>query len=88
MVSRGLRVSNFLAKKSQIEGLDFLSISFLSDWPPVSPLEYAIVASPLVVGTDIRNMTPIMKAGLLNEELIAINQDHTAPAGDLVSTNY
>jgi len=44
---------------------------------------YAIVASPMMVGTDIRNMTAIMKELLLNEEAIAINQDYAAPPGDV-----
>ena len=34
------------------------------------------------VGTDIRDMTPVMRQVLLNEELIAINQDYRAPPGD------
>jgi len=45
---------------------------------------YAIVASPLVIGTDIRNMTSIMKECLLNTEVIAVNQDWMAPPGDTV----
>ena len=40
------------------------------------------VGSPLMVGTDIRLMTPIMQELLLNKELIAINQDTTYPPGD------
>lgn len=43
---------------------------------------YVIVSSPMMVGTDIRLMTPIMKELLLNEEAIAINQDHEATPGD------
>jgi len=44
---------------------------------------YSIVASPLLVGTDIRNMTTIMKEVLLNKEVIAVNQDHEAVPGDV-----
>ena len=33
---------------------------------------YAVVSSPMMVGTDIRLMTPIMKELLLNDEMIAI----------------
>jgi len=44
---------------------------------------YAIVASPLVIGTDIRNMTAIMKELLLNTEVLAVNQDHLATPGDV-----
>jgi|EP01047_Picozoa_sp_COSAG01_P049427 hypothetical protein len=42
---------------------------------------YAISASPMMIGTDIRLMTPIMKQVILNPSLVAINQDHLAPAG-------
>jgi len=45
---------------------------------------WAIAASPLIVATDIRNMTAVMKQCLLNQEAIFINQDHTMPAGKLV----
>lgn len=34
-----------------------------------------MVSSPMMVGTDIRNMTKVMKEVLLNEGLIAIQQD-------------
>merc|ERR1712048_1097141 len=43
---------------------------------------YTVVSSPLMIGTDIRLMTPIMKELLLNEEAIAINQDFEAVPGD------
>merc|ERR1719329_4902 len=43
---------------------------------------YTVVSSPLMIGTDIRLMTPIMKELLLNEEAIAINQDYEATPGD------
>ena len=45
---------------------------------------WVIAASPLIVATDIRNMTAVMKECLLNEEAIAINQDADMPAGKLV----
>eukprot|EP01084_Bolivina_argentea_P002904 5415_1 len=45
---------------------------------------YAIVQSPLIVATDVRNMTDIMKKVLLNKEMIAINQKDDTPAGNLV----
>ena len=45
---------------------------------------YALCASPLIIGTDVRDFTPIMSSILLNEEMLAVNQDYTAPAGDLV----
>jgi alpha-galactosidase len=46
---------------------------------------WTIAASPLIVATDIRNMTAVMKQTLLNEEALFINQDHTAPAGKKVA---
>ena len=36
---------------------------------------YAVLSSPMMVGTDVRNMTPIMTALLLNDELLAIQRD-------------
>merc|ERR1712228_607242 len=48
---------------------------------------YAIVSSPMMVGTDIRYMTPIMEECLLNKELIEINQDHLATPGDQIDGN-
>eukprot|EP01043_Picozoa_sp_COSAG02_P113422 COSAG02_NODE_49670_length_325_cov_0.911504_1_plen_66_part_10 len=45
---------------------------------------YSVVSSPMMIGTDIRLMTPLMKELLLNEESIAINQDWLAPPGDAV----
>ena len=36
---------------------------------------WAITAAPLIAGNDIRNMTPAIKAILLNREVIAIDQD-------------
>jgi alpha-galactosidase len=45
---------------------------------------YVVVSSPMMVGTDIRLMTPIMKELLLNDEAIAINQDYLATPGDAV----
>lgn len=45
---------------------------------------WVITASPLIVATDIRNMTQIMKQALLNSEMIAVNQDYLAPAGNRI----
>lgn len=47
---------------------------------------WCITASPLIVATDVRNMTDIMKKVLLNTELIAVNQDYTMPAGNRLYT--
>lgn len=43
---------------------------------------YVVVSSPMMVGTDIRLLTPIMKELLFNDEAIAINQDYEAVPGD------
>ena len=43
---------------------------------------YAVAASPLIVSTDIRNMTEIMKQILLNKDVLAVNQQ-TTPPGDV-----
>lgn len=47
---------------------------------------YAIVGSPLFVGTDIRNLTAIMKEVIFNPEVIAVNQDYKAKPGDIASS--
>ena len=36
---------------------------------------WSLGASSLIVATDVRNMTDIMKEVLLNTEIIAVNQD-------------
>jgi len=40
---------------------------------------YAISASPILIGTDIRNFTAIMNELILNPEVIAVNQDMSTP---------
>merc|ERR1719249_80495 len=45
---------------------------------------WAITASPLIVATDVRNMTETMRYILLNEEIIAVNQNYETPAGDRI----
>lgn len=42
---------------------------------------WCIIASPLIVSTNIRNMTAIMKEVLLNADLIAVSQDPLRQAG-------
>eukprot|EP00036_Acanthoecidae_sp_10tr_P004928 CAMPEP_0182928406 /NCGR_PEP_ID=MMETSP0105_2-20130417/15570_1 /TAXON_ID=81532 ORGANISM="Acanthoeca-like sp., Strain 10tr" /NCGR_SAMPLE_ID=MMETSP0105_2 /ASSEMBLY_ACC=CAM_ASM_000205 /LENGTH=411 /DNA_ID=CAMNT_0025066409 /DNA_START=30 /DNA_END=1265 /DNA_ORIENTATION=- len=42
---------------------------------------YAVLSSPMMIGTDIRNMTAIMNETLLNPDMIAINQDYRAEPG-------
>jgi len=45
---------------------------------------YAITGSPILIGTDIRNFTAIMKSLILNPEVLAVNQDYMSTPGDLV----
>ncbi|XP_065845536.1 uncharacterized protein [Oscarella lobularis] len=47
---------------------------------------WAITASNLLVSTDIRNLTDIMKTILLNEEVVAVHQDKLRKAGYRVGT--
>ena len=46
---------------------------------------YSISASPMMVGTDIRLMTPVMEQVLLNPTIIAINQDSSPPGSQITS---
>jgi alpha-galactosidase len=46
---------------------------------------WALLNSPLIVSTDIRVLTPIMKEVLFNTEVIAVNQDPFAQQGDRIS---
>lgn len=43
---------------------------------------WAILAAPLIAGNDLTDMTPETKSILLNKEVIAVNQDPLARAGD------
>merc|ERR1719305_907172 len=45
---------------------------------------WAISSSPLIISTDIRNLTAVMKQTLLNKAAIAINQDYKSAAGKLI----
>ena len=61
--------------------------------PGMSDIEYmsefslwAIIASPLIVATDVRNMTDIMNKILLNTEILDVNQVNNYPAGDLLTS--
>ena len=47
---------------------------------------YAVLGSPLMVGTDIRNMTAIMTQLLLEPTMLRINQDEEAKIGEKIST--
>mmetsp|Transcript_11475 Transcript_11475/g.22145 ORF Transcript_11475/g.22145 Transcript_11475/m.22145 type:complete len:131 (+) Transcript_11475:110-502(+) len=42
------------------------------------------MSSPMLIGTDLRDMTSIMTETLLNKDLIMINQDWQAPPGDVL----
>jgi alpha-galactosidase len=43
---------------------------------------YAISGSPILIGTDVRNFTEIMKELIINPEILAVNQDEKAVPGD------
>ena len=45
---------------------------------------WAIIASPLIAGNDLRNMSETTKAILTNKEIIAINQDAMGLQGALM----
>lgn len=45
---------------------------------------WSIAQSPLIVATDIRNLTSIMQTILLNGDIINIHQDTRTPPGDLL----
>lgn len=47
---------------------------------------WCMISSPLIVATDIRNMTAIMKEVLLNRDLIEVNQDPLKQAGNRIAT--
>jgi len=42
---------------------------------------WSVLASPLIVSTDVISMAPIMYTVLLNMEAIAVNQENLTPAG-------
>jgi alpha-galactosidase len=46
---------------------------------------WSITASNLLVSTDIRNMTDIMKQVLLNKEIIDVNQDYPGKGGNRIA---
>jgi alpha-galactosidase len=45
---------------------------------------WAMLAAPLIAGTDLANMTPETKSILLNKEVIAVDQDLLGKQGDRV----
>eukprot|EP01083_Nonionella_stella_P217300 780266_1 len=47
---------------------------------------WTIISSSLLVATDVRNMTDIMKDILLNKEVIAVNQENKYDAGNIISS--
>ncbi|ETO07252.1 hypothetical protein RFI_30140, partial [Reticulomyxa filosa] len=49
---------------------------------------WGITASPLIVATDVRNMTDIMNQVLLNQEILAVNQQNETPAGARLGVNF
>lgn len=47
---------------------------------------WAISNSPLIVASDVRNMSDIMKTVLLNEEVIAVNQNTEFYSGNMIAS--
>ena len=47
---------------------------------------WSIRQSPLIVDTDLTEMTPVMKKSLLNPELIALHQNTDTPPGHLINS--
>lgn len=45
---------------------------------------WAILKSPLIVGTDLRRLSKAARNNLTAEEVIAVNQDKLGVAGDLI----
>jgi alpha-galactosidase len=45
---------------------------------------WALTQSPLLVATDVRNMTPVMEKALLNGPLLSIHQSTITPPGKLL----
>ena len=42
---------------------------------------WSLTQSPMIVATDIRNMTPVMEQTLLNKELVSLHQSTATPPG-------
>ena len=47
---------------------------------------WVMASSPLIVATDLRNMSLIQQTILFNEEMFAVHQDPLATAGGRVGT--
>lgn len=45
---------------------------------------WAIMAAPLLMSADLRNMDPYSKSILLNKDVIAINQDPMGQPGSII----
>jgi alpha-galactosidase len=48
---------------------------------------WSMVAAPLIMGNDLRNVSESMRALLLNDEIIAIDQDPLGKAGGRAETS-
>lgn len=48
---------------------------------------WSLIAAPLMLSADVRNMTPAIKNILLNKEVIAINQDKAGKQGKRIINN-
>lgn len=46
---------------------------------------WALLQSPLIIGTDVQNLTEIMRAVLFNDVLIEVHQDTSTPPGAFIA---
>ena len=44
---------------------------------------WTLTQSPLIVSTDVRNLTSVMQSALLNDELVAAHQSTSTPPGEV-----
>jgi len=78
---------------------DFLMTLFLEnytigDWTPMDYVDsrtefsfWALWSSPMILATDPRNMSEAKKSIVMNEEVIAVNQDSLFTSGDRIWNN-
>ncbi len=85
-----LKPSTFVRKYGWLDP-DFLETLFPLTMPFVNSRTefsfWALWSAPLIVATDIRKLSPKKREILTNEEVIAVDQDPLATAGDRISAD-
>ena len=85
-----LKPSTFVRKYGWLDP-DFLETLFPLTMPFVNSRTefsfWALWSAPLIVATDIRKLSPQKRKILTNEEVIAVDQDPLATAGDRISAD-